>query len=45
MKEIAQEIGRTVREAMRSWPATVRLCVLLAVVATAAWTYYHLSGR
>jgi hypothetical protein len=34
VKEIAQEVGRTVREAMQSWPATARLCVLLAVTAS-----------
>jgi hypothetical protein len=44
MKDIARELGRTVRAAMQSWPATIRLCVLLAVVA-AAWTCYHLWGR
>jgi len=37
MKVIAQEMGRTVRAAMKSWPATIRLVVLIAA-ATAAWT-------
>jgi hypothetical protein len=42
MREIVQELGRTVRAAIRGWPETARTCVLLAVVA-AAWTvYYHL---
>ena len=43
MKHIVQEVGRTVRAALGSWPETIRLCVLLAVVA-AAWTCYHLWG-
>ena len=30
------EVGRTVRIAMKSWPQTVRLCLLLAVAAAAA---------
>jgi hypothetical protein len=41
MREIAQEVGRTVRAAMTSWPETIRLCVLVAVLA-AAWTCYHI---
>jgi hypothetical protein len=44
MKEIVQEIGRTVRAALRSWPETLRLCVLIAVTA-AAWTAYYLWVR
>ena len=44
MTEIARQLGRTVRAAMQSWPATIRLCVLLAV-ATAAWAGYHLWVR
>jgi hypothetical protein len=44
MKQIAQEIGRTVRVAISSWPGTIRLCVLVTVVA-AAWTSYHLWVR
>jgi hypothetical protein len=44
MKEIAKQVGRTVRAAMESWPATARLCVLLAVAA-ATWTLYHLCTK
>jgi len=44
MKALAQELGRTVRAAIASWPGTIRLCVLVAVVA-AAWTCYHLWVR
>jgi hypothetical protein len=40
MRQLAKEVGRTVRAAIESWPATIRLCVLVAV-ATAAWTGYH----
>lgn len=44
MRYLAQELGQTVRTALESWPGTVRLCVLIAVVATifAIWTYCHL---
>jgi hypothetical protein len=41
MKDWAQELGQTVRAAMQSWPATARLCVLIAVIAVAIWFYYH----
>jgi hypothetical protein len=44
MTEIARQVGRTVRAAMKSWPATIRLSVLLTVAA-AAWTGYHLWIR
>jgi hypothetical protein len=44
MNEVAREIGRTVRDAIQSWPATARLCILLAVTA-AALICYHLVGR
>ena len=44
MKEIAKQIGRTVRAAMESWPATIRLCILLAA-GTAAWIGYHLRVK
>jgi hypothetical protein len=44
MNEIVREIGRTVREAIRSWPETVRLCVLLAVATAAVLVCYHLFG-
>jgi hypothetical protein len=42
MEKIAAEVGRTVREALGSWPRTVRLVVLIAVVvgAAAIWTRY-----
>ena len=43
MKEVARQVGRTVRAAMESWPAAIRLCVLIAVAA-AAWTGYHLAS-
>ncbi len=44
LKQLANEVGQTVRAALESWPRTVRLIVLIAVlVATAAiWTRYHL---
>jgi len=44
LKDIAHEVGQTVRVALASWPRTVRLIVLIAVlVAMAAiWTRYHL---
>jgi hypothetical protein len=45
MNEIVREIGRTVREAIHSWPETARLCVLLAVAAAAVWICYHLWGQ
>ena len=45
MKEIALELGQTVRAAIKSWPETIRLCVLLAVGIAAAWTCYYLWGR
>jgi hypothetical protein len=39
MGAVAQEVGRTVRCALRGWPETIRLCVLVAVVAGAAWIW------
>ena len=33
MKDLAKEVGRTVRAAMRGWPEAPRLCVILAVAA------------
>jgi hypothetical protein len=45
MNDIVREIGRTVRAALHSWPETIRLCVLVAVLVTATWTCYHLWGR
>ncbi len=33
MKDLAREVCRTVRAAMRGWPETARLCVILAVAA------------
>ena len=44
LKQLVNEVGQTVRAALESWPRTVRLIVLIAVlVATAAiWTRYHL---
>jgi hypothetical protein len=39
MGEIAREIGRTVREAIDSWPRTARLCILLIAVALAGACY------
>ena len=41
MKDLIGEVGRTVRAAMTGWPETLRLCVLVAVLA-AAWTCYHI---
>lgn len=37
MNEVAREMGRTARTAIRSWPATARLCVLLLAVAVVLW--------
>ncbi len=45
MKEIAHELGRTVRAALHSWPETVRLSVLIVVITTATWICYHLIAR
>jgi hypothetical protein len=44
LKVLVSEVGQTIRAALESWPRTVRLIVLIAVlVATAAiWTRYHL---
>jgi len=44
MKDLWRELGRTVRAALQSWPATARLCVLITVSVAAAviWTHYHL---
>jgi Tfp pilus assembly protein PilO len=44
MKHVVQEMGRTIRAALGSWPETVRLIVLIVVVAVIAaiWTHYHL---
>jgi hypothetical protein len=41
MKEIARELGRTVRIALHSWSETLRLSILITVIAAAIWTYYH----
>lgn len=41
MKDWARELGQTVRAALQSWPATARLCVLIAAVTVAIWIYYH----
>lgn len=41
MKDWAREVGQTVREALQSWPGTVRLTVLILAVAAVIWTYYH----
>jgi hypothetical protein len=44
MKDLVQEVGRTVRAALQSWPGTIRLIVLIVVVAAIAaiWTHYQL---
>jgi hypothetical protein len=44
MKNIARELGRTVRAAIAGWPETIRFCVLVAVLA-AAWSCYHIWVR
>ena len=44
MRDIAREVGRTIREALQDWSRTARLCVLLAVAA-GAWTCYHLLTK
>jgi hypothetical protein len=33
LDRVVIEAGRTVRVALRGWPETIRLCVLLAVVS------------
>jgi hypothetical protein len=45
MKEIVSELGRTVRAAIGSWPETIRLSVLIAVITAAVWTLYYLGIR
>lgn len=44
IKEIAKEVGQTVRAALQSWPGTIRLCVLIAfgVTVVAIWTHHYL---
>jgi hypothetical protein len=42
MKDVVQELGRTVRAAITGWPETIRLCVLIAVLAAAGTCYYLL---
>lgn len=44
VEEIPKEVGRTVRAALRGWPETIRLCILVAAT-TAAWTFYQLLTR
>lgn len=44
MKQFWQETGWTVREAIKGWPATLRLAVLM-VVAAAIWTTVTLLTR
>jgi hypothetical protein len=41
MNDFAKEFARIVGEALKDWPGTFRFCFLL-VVATGAWTCYHL---
>jgi len=36
MRDWAKETGRTVRAAIKGWPETLRLCLLLAVGALIA---------
>lgn len=43
MKEIAREVGRTVREALGSYKRTACLCTILIAAGTAAGIYAHLS--
>lgn len=42
MRDAVREVGRTVRAALRSWPETIRLCVLLTVAAAVGLACYHL---
>jgi hypothetical protein len=39
MRDVARELGQTIRAAMRSWPETLRLCALLAVTVAAVACY------
>jgi hypothetical protein len=43
LRYLVQEMGRTVRSALQSWPMTVRLCVLIVVCVAAikVSAYYH----
>ena len=41
MREAIREAGRTVRFALMDWGPTVRLCLIVAVVA-ASWMISHL---
>lgn len=36
LDRVVIEAGRTVRVALRGWPETIRLCVLVAVVSASA---------
>jgi hypothetical protein len=44
LDRLAAEVGQTVRAALESWPKTVRLIILIAVLvgAAAIWTHYCL---
>jgi hypothetical protein len=44
IEKLATEVGQTVRAALESWPKTVRLVILIAVLvgAAAIWTHYCL---
>jgi len=40
MTTIYEEVGRTVRLALLSWPRTIRLCLILAVCAAVLICWY-----
>jgi hypothetical protein len=44
MDEIARQVGRIIRDALKSWSATARLCLIVAALA-AAWICYQAIGR
>ena len=46
LRQLAAEMGRTVRAAIQTWPQTVRLCVLVTVTAaTIAWTVVIITAH
>ncbi len=44
MTELAKELAELVRAALVGWPETVRLCVVLMVVAATVWTIAQVLG-
>jgi hypothetical protein len=42
VNDLIREMGRTARDALQSWPALVRLIVLIAVCLSAAAIWHYL---